>query len=204
MQKNRATILARVASVVLHPVVVPVYVLVVLLWGGHAVSYLVPGARLYFFSIVALNTVIVPLSFMGILAAFGRKERKTVFRERIVPMLVLAGCYVACLFIVKGVALAFSIKKLLEAGIGCMGLGIVVTLFWRISLNMIAQGAVVTFLTLMIASGAVQLTWALCVAIALAASLASARLYLGKHTPGQVAAGFAGGVVMTLYVILLT
>lgn len=206
MEKNRiATILSKTISVVLHPVIVPVYVMALLMSNGLLLSYATPEARLYFISVIVLNTVLVPLVciFLFNRLRFWRENPNSDFRERILPMLVMIICYSACLFMIKDAPFAYPVRKMIQAGIGCLAMGFVTTFFWRISLHMTAQGAVVAFVALLIVSGADDLLTALCVSVALASSLAAARLYLGKHDIAQVAAGFLGGFAITILTIYL-
>lgn len=206
MKKGRtATILSKTISALLHPVVVPVYMLALLMYGGLLLSYAGPQARLYFISVIVLNTVIVPAICILLFnrLRFWRENPDSDFRERILPMIVMLICYTACLIMIKEAPFAYPVKKMLQAGIGCVVFGLATTFFWPVSLHLIAQGAAVAFLGILVSSGAGNLIWVLCGSVALASSLASARLYLGRHDTAQVAAGFLGGFAITTLVIYL-
>lgn len=192
-------VLAEVVSIALHPVVIPLYIVAALIMGGLSLSPLAPSAKLYFFAIVILNTVVVPL--VAILLFNGLKFKRQgfgVFAARVMPMLVMAVCYAASLYLIHDIPFTYPVRKMLVAGIGCLIAGGAVTFFWRISLYMLAQGAAVGFMALLVVSGAGYMLAPLCVSIALAAVLASARLYLGKHDAAQTAAGFAAGLAITI------
>lgn len=204
-KKTPATILAKTISVVLHPILIPVYMLAVLMSHGLVLSYATPQARLYFIAVIVLNTVLVPLLCIYLFnrLRLWRDSSNPDFRERILPMLVMIICYAACLFMIKDAPFAYPVRKMLQAGIGCLGLGFITTFFWRISLHMLAQGAAAAFLAVLVASGAERLLWVLCVSVALAAMLATARLYLGKHDGAQILAGYLGGFVISFLAIYL-
>lgn len=205
MDNNRIpVILSKAISVVLHPVLMPFYIVAVLMAGGMLLSHAVPKARLYFFAVVILNTVVVP-AFCILLSRGLRNRNETYsrYRETLLPILVMIACYIACLYLIRNIPFTYPVHKMLIAGTGCLLAGFATTFFWRISLHMIAQGATVAFMALLVVSGADKLLAALCVSIALAAMLASARLYLGKSGAAQTAAGFITGFVITILSVYL-
>lgn len=193
-------VLAKVVSIALHPVIIPLYIVATLITGGLLLSPVMPRAKLYFFAIVILNIVVVPA--VAILLFNGQKAKRQgvsgVFAERVMPMLVMAVCYAASLYLIRDIPFTYPMRKMLIAGTGCLIAGVAVTFFWRISLYMLAQGVAVGFMALLVISGAGYMLAPLCVSIALAASLASARLYLGKHDAAQTAAGFLTGLAITI------
>ena len=206
MLENRTlTPLAKALSVILHPVLIPVWVMLVLISQGLLLSYATTQAKVYFGLVIVLNTVAVPAvcTFLFNRVRFWRENPNVDFRRRILPMAVMIICYGACLVMIRDFPFAYPVKKMLMAGIGCLLFGLGVTFFWKVSLHMTAQGAVVAFMGVMLLSGAEKMLPVFCISIALAALLASARLWLGAHDWKQVAAGFAGGVVITILTIYL-
>ncbi len=199
------TLLAKALSVILHPVLMPVYVMLVLQSQGLLLPSYVARAKFYFAFVIVLNTIIVPAICMLLFnkVRLWRENPNTDLRQRILPMAVMIICYGVCLVMIRDVLLVYPVKKMLIAGIGCLVFGLIVTFFWKISLHMTAQGAVVAFLSVMVLSGAQSVLPILCTSIALAAMLASARLWLGAHDWKQVGAGFLGGAVVTLLTIYL-
>lgn len=200
-----AAILSKTISIVLHPVLMPLYMVAVLMSNGLLLTYATPQARLYFFVVIILNTVLVPgiCIFLFNRLKFWRDNPNGDFRERILPMLVMIISYTACIIMIKDAPFAYPVRKMLIAGTGSLIMAFITTFFWRISLHMTAQGAAVAFIALLIASGADKLMWVLCLSIACAAVVASARLYLGKHDPAQVAAGFLGGFAITFLSVFI-
>ncbi len=198
------TRLAKVLSIILHPVLMPAYVMAVLIFHG-LLPYATTQVRIYFTTVVLMNTVLVPGVCMLLFnrLRFWRENPDMDFRRRILPMAVMLVCYGACLVMIRDVAFSFPVKKMLAAGIGCLVFGLATTFFWKVSLHMTAQGAVVAFLGVLVMTGVENILPVLCVSIALAALLASARLRLGVHDALQVAGGFAGGFIITLFTIYL-
>ncbi len=199
------TALSQAISVILHPVLMPVYVMLVLMSQRLLLPYGTQQAKLYFAAVIILNTVLVPAicTFLFDRVRLWRENPNADFRRRILPMAVMIICYGACFIMIRDIPFAYTVKKMLVAGIGCLLFGLIVTFFWKVSLHMTAQGAVAAFLGVMVISGAESVLPLLCAAIGLAAMLASARLWLGAHDWKQVAAGFLGGMTVTLLTIYL-
>ena len=173
-------------SWVLHPFLLPLYLIVVLLTLTVFAHY-PANVKFYLLWVVVLYAMIIPLLALGVLRSLGRISDFKVDnrRERLLPLLVGAVCYVLC---------AITIEVL------CL----VVSFYWKISLHLTAMGAAVALLVVMNVAGVGNMMVPLMVAILCAGALASARLYLGCHNGQQVLAGFCGGfAVATLAVLFL-
>lgn len=201
--KPSPTALAKTLSLILHPVLIPFYVIVILLSQGLVRPYAPAYAKLFFAVVVILNTVVVPVICILLFRKLRRNENRDELIERMLPMAVMVVCYAACMLMIREMAFVFIIRKMLTVGIACLLFGMAVTPFWKISLYMTAAGAAAAFIGVMVLSGAVNLMPVLCAAIALAAALASARLHLGAHNALQTASGFAGGLVVAVLTIYL-
>ncbi len=197
--------LSQTLSRAMHPFVMPVYAILLLLFGSTFMENIPLKVKLFFLGVVVVNTVMVPALFILLLRGLGYLHSLSLVerRDRIIPLIVVAGCYVVCAYMVSGALSAFFIRKLLVAAAGCVLLGLVVTCFWQISLHMIAAGGVVAMLVLVNVAGFGSLIGGLCVALLLSGALASARLYLGYHNPGQIAAGFLGGFIVASCLLLI-
>ena len=163
-------------SWVLHPFLLPVYLMAVLLTMT-AFSHYPPNVKFYLLWVVALYAIVIPLLSLGVLRSLGRISDYRIDdrRERFLPLLVGAVCYVLCL---------------------------VVSFYWKISLHLTGMGAVVALLVVMNVVGVGNMLVPLMVAILCAGALASARLYLGCHNGWQVLAGFCGGFAVSVLAVL--
>ena len=191
-------------SVVLHPLLVPLYVLLLLLAGPTQLAAYPVSIKIYLFLVTALYTAVVPVLAVGVLRSMGRISSLTIDRrhERILPLVIGIICYVLCAVTVSRIPSAMLIRKFLVAGACCELFCLAVTFRWKISLHLTAQGAVAAFLLLMTFGNAGNLTSALAFSILCAGVLASARLWLGCHNIGQIAAGYFGGFVVATLVVL--
>lgn len=198
------TRLSRALSWLLHPFLVPLYVLGFMLLTDGFLSRLPASIKSYLAWIVVLYAAIVPMlsiAFMrglGLLKNFGLHSQ----RSRLLPLLVGAISYVLCAITLSDVAVATIIRKFVLAAACCEVLALVVTPFWKISLHLICMGGVTAVFTLLSVAGAGQHFWALVATILLSGALASARLHLGAHNPSQIAVGYFGGLVVAMLAIM--
>ncbi len=198
------TRLSRALSWLLHPFVVPLYVLGFMLLTDGFLSRLPASIKSYLAWIVVLYAAIVPMlsiAFMrglGLLKNFGLHSQ----RSRLLPLLVGAISYVLCAITLLDVAVATIIRKFVLAAACCEVLALIVTPFWKISLHLICMGGVTAVFTLLSVAGAGQHFWALVATILLSGALASARLHLGAHNPSQIAVGYFGGLVVAMLAMI--
>lgn len=198
------TRLSRALSWLLHPFVVPLYVLGFMLLTDGFLSRLPASIKSYLAWIVVLYAAIVPMlsiAFMrglGLLKNFGLHSQ----RSRLLPLLVGAISYVLCAITLSDVAVATIIRKFVLAAACCEVLALVVTPFWKISLHLICMGGVTAVFTLLSVAGAGQHFWALVATILLSGALASARLHLGAHKSSQIAVGYFGGLVVAMLAMI--
>lgn len=198
------TRLSRALSWLLHPFVVPLYVMVFLLLTDGFLSRLPITVKSYLAWVVMLYAAIVPMlsiAFMkglGLLKNFGLHSQ----RSRLLPLLVGAISYVMCAITLSDIAVATVVRKFVLAAACCEVLAFIVTPFWKISLHLICMGGATAIFTLLSVAGAGQHFWALVVTILLSGALASARLHLGAHNPLQIAAGYFGGLIVAILAMI--
>ena len=195
--------LAHGVSWLLHPFLVPLYFLVILLTCTAFVNY--PwSVKFYFLWVVVLYTMLIPvlalvvLRKMGYVSDYKIDER----HERILPLLIGAVCYVLCAITIAKIPAALIIRKFMIAAAACELTCLAVSLRWKISLHLTGMGAFVALLALLNVVDASNLIAPLCVAVLGAGMLATARLYLGCHTPTQILAGFFNGFITATFVTL--
>lgn len=195
--KSICTILSRTLSIVLHPILVPLYAAIYIASTSPLMKLLSISSRAYIVGLVAVDAVLLPAFYIWMMLRLRVIEDKSLSRpaDRIRPLVVLILCYGLGLWGFREMHTTFMISQILWAGLLCAAVAVAVTPFWKISLHMLSQGAATAFLTLLCISGMCPV-WLYCVCIAVAGCVASARLYLGAHNPLQTAAGFAAGAVI--------
>ena len=195
--------IANTLSWVLHPFLLPVYLMAVLLTMT-TFALFSPGVKFYFLWVVALYAIIIPFLTLGILHSLGRISdfRIDNRRERLLPLLIGTVCYVLCALTFTKIPSAIFLRKFMLAAACCEAMCFVVSLRWKISLHLTGMGAIVALLVVMNIVGVGNMLLPLSVAILGAGALASARLYLGCHNPVQIFAGFFGGFGVAMLAVL--
>ncbi len=199
-----ATRLSRALSWVLHPFIVPLYVIGFMLLTDGFLSRLPVSVKNYLAWVVMLYAAIVPMLSIAFMRGLGLIKNLGLHsqRSRILPLMVGTICYLLCAITLSEVAVATLVRKFVLAAVCCEVLALVVTPFWKISLHLICMGGVTAMFTLLSVAGAGQHFWALIATILLSGALASARLHLGAHNPSQIAAGYFGGLVVAKLAIV--
>ena len=198
--------LARVVSTILQPLLMPLYAMLIMLNGSSYMALLFPPqVKMFLIITVIICTLVVPALFIFFLNAIGALEdlRMNNRKERMVPLIVIMLTYALCAFIIMrkvSVDLAFTGMM---AAIACIALALIVTPFWKISLHMTGIGGVYAILLLLGIREPGDFTTPMMVATLLVGLLAWSRLYLGRHTPAQVSAGFFGGFMASILVFLV-
>ncbi len=198
------TKLSNIASWVLHPFLLPLYMVVLMLTMTGFANYSL-GVKLYLLWVVMLYALLIPALALLVLRSLGRISdyRVDERRERIWPLLIGAVCYILCAVTISKIPSATFLAKFMFAAACCEIMCLVVSLYWKISLHLTGIGAVVALLVVMNILGVGNMMIPLMTAVLLAGTLASARLYLGKHNGNQVLAGFCGGYVVATLAVML-
>ncbi len=199
-----ATRLSRALSWMLHPFVVPLYVIGFMLLTDGFLSRLPVSVKSYLAWVVMLYAAIVPMLSIAFMRGLGLIKNLGLHsqRSRLLPLLVGVISYLLCALTLSDVVVAGLVRKFVLAAACCEALALVVTPFWKISLHLICMGGVTAMLMLLSVAGAGQHFWALVATILLSGALASARLHLGAHNPWQVAAGYFGGLTVAIIAMI--
>lgn len=203
--KNR---LAYGLSVLLHPLLVPTYLLLLLCYGLPSSLGMVPGAvlppsvplQVWLLTFVLPGLLIWLLARRGLISSVELPDR----RQRTVPLLIAAVCFAAATVLLAQVPL---VGPLLTRLFGAITLSVLlttlITRWWKISAHGVGLGGAVGLIIWLLLAHRLapplggQL---LALMLLLAAAVAWARLRLRAHTPAQVAAGLTLGAVVAVAV----
>lgn len=205
--ESAVTSASHVLSWVLVPLLMPVYG-VMLAFGLSILSFTGFGTRVAFTAIVAAFNVAIPavlvllLKKLGFVKDVGLNEQK----ERFLP-------YVICILCLMGTALFMAYKRAPEwltmffLGGALAGIvEVIINRWWKISVHAAGIAGIVALLIHMMlgeyAAPATQV-WLL-ISVGLAGLLGSARIWLGRHTLGQVLAGYAVGFSGVFFMMMLS
>lgn len=97
--KNPYDRLSRAISYALHPLIAPTIAALLLLFGPTVMSNLPAEARWFIAAVILLNTLILPAFSLAVLKLFGGLSdlRLQSQRQRMLPMGIVAVCYMLCI-----------------------------------------------------------------------------------------------------------
>lgn len=187
---------ARTVSFLLHPMLMPVYSLF-FIFNVDSWFVLIPfGVKLYSFIITLFTLVVLPLVCFPLFRHFHLISNYSLDdrQERIYPILAVIAFAFLGFWLLGGVAYTDVVQRLYLVLIVLLSLFSVITLRWKISMHMTAIGSVCGLLLVLGLKFSGEVRGSFMFMIILAGILASCRLYLKKHTPWQVYAGFLFGI----------
>ena len=196
---------AQLLSYLLHPFVVPLYLLLVLLFSRSIYAYFPLGVKGYLVGMGILFCWVIPGLSLLLMRHFGLLDNLQIQerRERILPLLSGATSYLACALIFARVPSLMLMSKMMMGASGCALLTMLTTLKWKISLHLTCLGGATALMAILTIGEVLQLLQPLLAAILCSGLLASARLYLGCHNGYQILAGYTGGfLIMSLSLLL--
>lgn len=194
-----------------QPLVMPSLMFLFLLYGMEESSIASGGDKNQVFSVIVVNTLVLPLFLIFILRmtkvipSLKMEDKKDrIFPFSIVSMLYLLTSY---FFYIKTWVDFTLVFTLFVMSIGLMILtGI--TVFWKISAHMTGvSGLLAIVLVMSLKYPMIDLLYPLIGVVLLAGAIASARLYLNAHSPFEIFAGFLLGFLLcfsSFYYLLFT
>jgi hypothetical protein len=196
-------ILARIISVVFHPVIMPPLGLLLLFNSGTYLDFLSFPQKRAIFMILFTGTTILPLSVVPVmlLQKMITSLKMENHRERVLPLMITSIFYGFTWFTlsrlnVPGLISTYSITACLT-----VLLCAIVSVKWMISLHMTALGAVTGMLLAIGLRFNINLLAFLIFAILLSGIAGWARLSLKAHTPAQIYVGYLSGTVLSFFMI---
>lgn len=194
----------RILSAVFHPLAIPSYVTLALLYADAAYSFYPARVRIYILWVVALYSLIIPSLCAVILRRLRRSGMLRLDRRRatVLPLLVGAICFMLCAINFQKVPSLMLLRKVAVAAMACEVFCAMAVPLWRVSLHLTALGAATALLVVLNIAGALSMFWVLIATIAVSGAVASSQLYLGRNNGRQTLAGFVAGFVICAGAVL--
>jgi len=210
MSKSTATQipdkLAKIISLVFHPVFMPLYGLIILLSAPTFLGYLPGEIKKILFIVVLVNNVLIPLAllplyrFRNLISSYNIEDR----RERIIPLLTASILYCTTSFIVFNYQIPFFLKSFIFATSVLSIVVSMVNFWWKISIHAVGAGALTATVLVLSMKMYTPLTSYLISVILIGGFVLSSRLRLNSHNPVQVWLGFLMGLlVISLFILLI-
>ncbi|MCQ2217171.1 MAG: hypothetical protein MJZ33_01650 [Paludibacteraceae bacterium] len=196
--------LSKVLSVVFFPLFLPIYGAAMLLSITFFTYY--PSDCIYYaWYYTLLLGVAIPfvcillLKLVGVISDMRLREK----RERLFPYLLTGISYIVCAVELYTLAFPLFVSEIVAGVALSLIIDAVVSYFWKISAHMTGVGSVLS--GVLITSFLMGIFNVHCVigCVFVCGLVAMARLYLHKHTPAQVLAGFFNGFFSPLLITLV-
>lgn len=197
--------IAYIISTIFHPLVMPIYLLIYILYGNTPWALLPSAYKTIVITYIGIGTSIMPLVVIGafILMHITKDAEMNSRSERVFPLIF--SCFSAWLtvyFVYTQMHLPLPIVRLTESVAAMLTVASVITPFWKISLHSIGTGALLVFVIILGCASRIDFGASLIISIALSGIVIWARLYLKSHTPMQLLVGYiVGAVVMFVSMI---
>jgi len=190
---------AKVISVICHPLLMPVYGLLIIFSVPTIFGYLPFADKRIIFTIVLINNVLIPLSLMpyfrirNIISSWNIEDRK----ERTIPLIATAFFYSVTVYVTMKFHIPSFIKSFIIAS-AFLAIAVTIINFWiKISIHATGTGALAALVLVLSIRMHTPLTWFMIVVILSAGLVMSSRLWLNSHSPREVWSGFTLGVLGT-------
>ena len=202
-----ATVLAKVISILFHPLLMPSYALLILFNSNTHYSFMPFEVKKVIYLIVFLCTFLIPVSLIPFLVnikVVSGPELKN-HRERIIPLAISTLSYYFAYHLLNRLSISTIdfIKIMVLASAVLIFVCLLITLRWKISAHLIGAGGLLAGIFFYASFFVEDFTWLLIGISLLAGIVAYARLKLQEHNSAQVYAGFLLGFTGMLVVLYL-
>ena len=197
-QSSFAVKVAKAFSVIFQPFFMPVYALLFLFNGNSMFAALPTATKLYCFGMTLLFLLLLPMAAVaifkrfGLVTNYGLHERQ----ERIYPLLTMIICTFAAFWLLRLVPYTQVVQQLFLVLVLLLSVFSIITLRWKISMHTMALGALCGFLLVLGTKYPGDMRGPFIWSLIISGIVGSCRIYLRRHTPAQVYAGFLLGCLV--------
>lgn len=195
---------AKIISSIFHPLIMPIIGVLIIFNTDSYINYAVPEElKKAVLILVGTSTFILPLLISLLLLnkkIINSLEMETQ-KERIIPYSFTIAFYVFTLYMLKQAPVPPIIFNFLVGATLSIIIAFVVNMKWKISAHMIGVGGLVGALLCVSILLEIYVTPYLILALLSAGLVGSSRLVLNAHTPSQVYAGFATGIICQIVIL---
>ncbi len=203
------SILAKLISYVLHPLLIPLYV-------AYFLVYIHPSAFTGFswmqkkqtILIIGLNVVAFPFISVLLLKAVGFIQ--SIFmhtqKDRIIPYMA-CGIFFFWAFTVFRQQTRYPeiLTSFLFGIFLASSAGLIANIYFKISMHAIGMGGLVAFMIILERTGSMQMSWPISAAILLTGLVCTARMIISDHSQKDIYMGFLAGflcqIAAALYIL---
>ena len=198
------TRIAKIISYIFHPLFMPTLGIFILLNLETYLKYtIVPSGKIAIYSIVFINTGIVPaiLAFFQYRFKFIKTLQMESKEERIFPFLATIFFYFFCFYILKKNNLPAPVYMLMFGAAVLVSVVFLINFFWKISVHATGAGGIIGMLWGISQKLNLEIMPVIFLFILFGGFIGFARLKLNAHNPSQIYAGFLLGFFSLLLFI---
>ncbi len=196
---------AKAISVIFHPLLMPLYGLLIIFSAPTLIGYLPYGVKKTLLIITVINNVFLPFSFIPYFKIRNLISTWTIDnrRERIIPLITTSFFYSVTVFVTFRYHIPAFIKSFILA-VALLAIAVtIINFWWKISIHAVGSGVVVALVTVLSINMDAPLPWLLITAILSSGLVLTSRLWLNSHNPGEVWSGFLLGFLCSGLFLLL-
>ena len=187
--------LAQIISAVFHPLLMPLYGLLIIFTTPALFGYLPFPVKKILFFIVIINNLVMPLmlityfKFRNVITSWTIENRN----ERIIPLITTSFFYLFTVYLIYRFHIPFFIKSFIICSAILAIAVTILSFWWKISIHSTGAGAITALVLILSVKMHTPLTLLMIIVILMAGLVMSSRLWLNSHTPGEVWSGFLLG-----------
>lgn len=153
-----------------------------------------------------LSTAVIPGVFIFLMVKNGAAVDLELSdrRERVVPYLIITTSIMVCLFYMYKMMVPFWFLSLLIGACIALMLALFINFYWKISAHMLAVGGLLGGIMGVARIHLMNPYWAFILVVVIAGLVGTSRIFLKRHTPMQVYAGFSLGFICTFVASFLS
>ena len=197
--------LAKIISIIFHPLLMPVYGMAIIFSAPTLFGYLPFNMKKLLILIMLVNNVLLPLSLlpffirMNIISSWTITEMK----ERNFPLIITTILYCITSFLIFRFNIPVFLKTYIFAACFISLIVTVINFWWKISLHSVGAGALISLVFILSLKMLTPLEWYLISTVVIGGLVLSSRLKLNLHSPQQVWIGlFTGFFGLALFMLL--
>lgn len=201
------TTLAKFFSIIFHPLLIPAWAYLALIWQGNLLLLRIPFNLVWTLAaLIFLTTFLLPTAIVLLMLRFRMISSLSMplRSERIGPLVVTAIFFYMTYYLLKQLQIAPVIYLYMLGATLLAVISAAVTLWWKISLHSMGVGALVGAFAALALFSPANYSFLLMLSLLMAGITASSRLILSAHKPAEIYAGIATGasLMFTLFMLV--
>ncbi len=197
--------IAKIISIVFHPVLIPTLGFLLLLNSGFYFSLLTLEAKRFLLLVIFFSTCILPLLSVAIMALNPKFDiSMPVSKDRIFPLLASSVFYYMGFMLLGKVRAVPEFKLFMLASVIVIIALLLISFKWKISNHMASIGGLAGALFALSFRGGLNPVYSIIIVVLLSGIVGTARLRLEKHNIWQIIAGYALGFSVLYFVIFFS